>query len=146
MKVFKLLSLVLVLALGAIVNSASAQNVKKSVMHKKEMHKMEKTDNVTVIELTQTDGQFLTDGLDLKPGKYQFRIVNRDVNKEVGFLIQAKADAKGDPMKTAVENSFAQSMIKKGDAEYTGVVTLTKGEYVYSCPINPTPKYSISVK
>jgi len=49
-------------------------------------------------------------------------------------------------MKTAVENSFAQNMISVGKSESTGVVDLTAGEYVYSCPLNPTPKYTITVK
>jgi hypothetical protein len=143
MKILKLV--VLVLTIGFFTNSASAQMSKKADA-KHMMEKKAMSDNVTIIELTQIDGEFITTNLDLKPGQYQFRIVNKDVNKEVGFLIQEKADANKDPMKTAVENSFAKNMIKTGTAEYTGVVTLTEGEYVYSCPINPTPKYTISVK
>lgn len=102
--------------------------------------------DVTIIQLTQVEGEFETQNLDLKPGKYQFRIVNKDIDKEVGFLIQPAADADKDPMKTAVKNSFASEMIKKGEARYTGVVELSAGEYVYSCPLNPTPHYKISVK
>lgn len=130
MNIIKFLSLVLILSVGIFSGNVQAQV----------------NSDVTVIELTQTTGQFDTQSLDLKPGKYQFRIVNKDVEKEVGFLIQAKADAKKDPMKTAVANSFANAMVKKGTAEYTGVVELTSGEYVYSCPINPTPHYTITVK
>jgi len=102
--------------------------------------------DVVIIQLTQVDGEFETQNLDLKPGKYQFRVVNKDIDKEVGFLIQNAADADKDPMKTAVKNSFASEMIKKGEAQYTGVVELGAGEYVYSCPINPTPHYKITVK
>lgn len=102
--------------------------------------------DVTVIELTQVEGAFETEHLNLKPGKYQFRIVNKNVDKELGFLIQKAEDAQKDPMKSAVENSFSTSLIKKGGAEYTGVVDLTAGSYVYSCPLNPTPHYQITVK
>lgn len=102
--------------------------------------------DVTVIELTQTTGQFETQNLALKPGKYQFRVVNQNVEKDLGFVIQKKGDAKKDVMKTAVKNSFTTALVKKGEAQYTGVVTLTAGEYVYSCPLNPTPHYQISVK
>jgi hypothetical protein len=102
--------------------------------------------NVTIIELTQVEGDFETQNLNLVAGKYQFRVVNKDVNKEVGFVIQKAEDEKGDVMKTAVPNSFASEMIKKGEAQYTGIVDLTTGEYVYSCPLNPTPHYKITVK
>lgn len=102
--------------------------------------------DVTIIELTQTTNQFLTQNLSLKPGKYQFRVVNKDVEKDLGFVIQKAADKKGDVMKTAVPNSFTTAMVKKGEAQYTGVVDLKAGEYVYSCPLNPTPHYAISVK
>lgn len=102
--------------------------------------------NVTIIELIQTPGQFTTQELDLKPGKYQFRIVNQNVDHELGFVIQKAEDAKADVMKTALPNSFASKTVKAGEAAYTGVVDLQKGEYVYSCPLNPTPHYSIRVK
>ncbi len=102
--------------------------------------------NVTIIELHQVNGAFTTENLDLKPGLYQFRIVNTEVEKEVGFVIQAASDKDGDVMKTAVENSFASKMINKGEHAYSGVVNLTAGEYVYSCPLNPTPKYTLSIK
>ncbi len=102
--------------------------------------------NVTVIELTQTTGEFTTKELNLKPGQYQFRVVNEDVEKDLGFVIQKAGDKDGDVMKTALPNSFTTAYIKKGEAEYTGVVDLGAGEYVYSCPLNPTPHYRIVVK
>lgn len=119
---------------------------KKDMMKKDMMKKDMMNDNVTVIELKQVEGKFTTENLNLKPGKYQFRVVNDGVQKDLGFLIQAKKDAAADPMKTALENSMTTSLIKNGSAQYTGVVTLGAGEYVYSCPLNPTPKYSITVK
>ena len=103
-------------------------------------------EDVTIIELTQVPGELSTQELNLAPGKYQFRVVNQSVDHEVGFVIQKKSDMKVDVMKSAVENSFTTSTIKKGNAEYTGVVTLTEGEYVYSCPLNPTPQYALTVK
>ena len=102
--------------------------------------------DVTTIELVQTTGQFDTQRLDLKPGKYKFRVVNQGVEKDLGFVIQRAADKDGDVMKTAVPNSFTTAYVKNGTAEYTGVVELKKGEYVYSCPLNPTPHYTIRVK
>lgn len=125
----------------AMTNTLSAQKIEKRM----DKHMSVKSE-VTVIELVQVDGAFTTDGLTLKPGKYQFKITNREVGHEVGFVIQEAVDRDGDVMKTAVENSFAQNMIAKGRTESTGIVELKAGEYVYSCPLNPTPKYSILVK
>ncbi|MDA9774403.1 hypothetical protein N9B82_05545 [Saprospiraceae bacterium] len=102
--------------------------------------------DVTIIELHQTPGAFKTTNLNLLPGKYQFRVVNDDVEKEVGFLIQQAAKKDMNPMETAVDNSFTTKTMKKGEVAYTGVVELTAGEYVYSCPMNPTPHYTINVK
>lgn len=102
--------------------------------------------DVTIIELTQVEGEFETQELNLKPGKYQFRVVNKSVDHNVGFVIQKESDKDGDVMETAVPNSFTEEQVKMGDAQYTGVVDLTKGDYVFSCPLNPTPHYSITVK
>jgi hypothetical protein len=102
--------------------------------------------DVTIIEVTQTHNEISTKTLNLKPGKYQFRVVNKDVDKELGFVIQKASDKKADVMKTAIPNSFTTTLIKKGEAQYTGVVELKAGEYVYSCPLNPTPHYTLIVK
>ena len=101
---------------------------------------------VTVVELTQTPGQFTTERLALAPGQYRFVVANDGVDHELGFVIQRAADKDGDVMATAVENSFATAPIADGETQSTGVVTLTPGEYVYSCPLNPTPHYTITVE
>lgn len=90
---------------------------------------------------------FTTQELNLKPGKYQFRIVNQNVDHELGFVIQKAEDAGKDVMKNNVANSFASKTVKAGEAAYTGVVDFTAaGDYVYICPLNPTPHYKIKVQ
>ena len=101
---------------------------------------------VTVVDLTQTPGAFTTERLELAPGQYRFRVANQGVDHEVGFVIQRAADREASPMETAVENSFTRSTIADGATSETGVVTLAPGEYVYSCPLNPTPHYTIVVE
>ena len=108
-------------------------------------HAMVKAE-VTTVDLTQTPGAFTTERLALAPGQYRFRVANQGVDHEVGFVIQRAADKDASPMETAVENSFTQSTIANGATSETGVVTLTPGEYVYSCPLNPTPHYTIVVE
>lgn len=101
--------------------------------------------DVTIIDLSQTEQEFNVKGLELKEGKYQFRVKNIDVDKDLGFVIQKASDKEGDVMKTAVENSFTTSLIKQGATELTGIVDLKAGEYIYSCPLNPTPQYELHV-
>jgi hypothetical protein len=127
----KLKLIVATLAIAFTSGQAIAQNTAK---------------DVTVIELAQVSGEFTTKELKLKPGKYQFKVMNQGVEKDLGFVIQKAADKDKDVMKTAVPNSFTTNLIKKDAVEYTGVVELTKGEYVYSCPLNPTPQYKLMVE
>ena len=102
--------------------------------------------NVTIIELIQTTGAFQTEQLKLTPGLYQFRIVNKNVDKDLGFVVQNEEDKGLDVMKTAVKNSFTTAYVKKGEAQYTGIVELNSGNYIYSCPLNPTPHYRIIIE
>ncbi len=104
-----------------------------------------KESNVIVINLTQTPNEFDIQSITLEPGKYQFRVTNSDVEKEVGFVIQKESDKNEDVTKTALVNSFTTSLIKKGETQVTGVVELSQGRYVYSCPLNPTPKYILTI-
>ena len=102
----------------------------------------QRAEKVTTVTLVQTQGQFEPQKLDLKPGKYVFEITNKNVPHEVGFYLRKKtADGKGKPL----PNSDA-GHLKTGEAKKTGVVTLKPGEYLYSCPLNPTPHYVITVK
>lgn len=112
------------------------QNVKAQTMEK----------DVTIIELIQTEGQFETQELNLTAGKYQFRVVNKNVDKDLAFVIQKEKNKDADVMETAVPNSFTTAYVKKGEVQYTGIVELKDGNYVYSCPLNPTPHYKLIVK
>lgn len=102
--------------------------------------------DVTIVELIQTEGQFETQELNLNSGKYQFKVVNKNVDKDLGFVIQKEEDKNSDLMETAVTNSFTTAAVKKGEVQYTGIVELKDGNYVYSCPLNPTPHYKLIVK
>jgi hypothetical protein len=117
-----------------------------AILNSANLYAQSKEKAVTVIELSQTPGEFTTKELTLKPGQYQFKVKNQNVDKDLGFVIQKASDKDADVMKTAVPNSFTTELVKKGETQMTGVVTLEKGEYVYSCPLNPTPHYKITVK
>ncbi len=153
---FRLIALVLVLVTLNGFTSLQAQTetmqkkgteMKDNAMHKKDkMDKMAMADHVTVINLSETPGEFNIKGLTLSPGQYRFVVTNVNVDHEVGFVIQKASDAKGDLMATAIKPSFTAAPVGTGATQSSGVVTLTPGEYVYSCPLNPTPHYNITVK
>jgi uncharacterized cupredoxin-like copper-binding protein len=103
-------------------------------------------DNVTTVKLVETPGQFETKSLELKPGKYQFDVTNKDVDHEVAFFLQKETDKGTKEFSTAIANSGLTKTLKLGESAKTGVVELQKGTYVYSCPLNPTPHYVITVK
>lgn len=126
----------------------------------------------TVIELTQTPCQFLesengvdhgfTSGrksdcesinaktgperlakakvLNLKPGKYIFRVTNKNVPYPLGFWLR------GDGLinRARLPSVSGGGLTLGTSKEY--VIELKEGDYVYSCPLNPTPNYKLIVR
>lgn len=97
-------------------------------------------DEPKVIRLDQTSGQFVQAGLNLAPGKYIFEISNQEVGKGVGFYLHMEGD------KEPVAGSDKAGLIKNNEVKRTEIVELKAGEYIYSCPLNPTPDYKIVVR
>ncbi|MGI9501003.1 MAG: hypothetical protein ACR2P3_13275 [Geminicoccaceae bacterium] len=125
----------------------------------------------TVIELTQTACQFVeiegvdhgfssarkadcetingqsgadrlakSETLQLKPGKYVFRVKNENVPYELGFWLR------GDGLvNRATLPSVSGGGLLEG-ATQDNEIELSAGEYVFSCPLNPTPDYKIVVE
>lgn len=77
--------------------------------------------------------------ISLKPGKYVFRIANRDVPYELGFWLRSAS-----ALKRAFLPSVSGGGLLPGKVQ-DYAITLTPGEYVYSCPLNPTPDYVLMV-
>lgn len=100
-------------------------------------------DDVELITLGQVDGAFKVEGLTVSEGSYQFEIANNGVEKEVGFVLVPKG--KYDPS-NHIKAAYVTSPVSNGSSSLTGVVELEAGEYEYFCPLNPTPKYSLTVK
>ncbi len=78
--------------------------------------------------------------LTLKPGAYIFRVTNENVPYQLGFWLRgsgivgrvALPSVSGGGLTTGVTKDYA--------------VTLKAGEYLYSCPLNPTPDYKLVVE
>ena len=98
-------------------------------------------EDVTVVQLSQVPGEYETTELNLPPGKYVFEVTNRNVDKGLGFYLTPATAAD-----QQVANSGLSKLVGEGETARTGVVELTAGEYQYSCPLNPTPHYTITVE
>ena len=83
--------------------------------------------------------------IELEPGTYTFRVTNRDVPYQLGFWIRAADYQPGNPLHKLTKTSVSGGGLGTGQSkDYE--VELEPGEYVYSCPLNPTPDYRIVVK
>ncbi len=126
----------------------------------------------TVIELTQTPCQFLESEngvdrrftsvkksdcesinaktgakrlakakvIDLKPGRYIFRVANKNVPYPLGFWLR------GDGLvnRARLPSVSGGGLTLGSTKDYA--IELKEGEYVYSCPLNPTPNYKLIVR
>lgn len=97
------------------------------------------------VNLTQTDGEFTIKELKLSEGDYVFHIENAGIDHNVGFvLIKEGADAS--KPENHIKNAYVQTPVATGKTEASKTVSLEKGNYVYFCPLNPTPQYKLIVE
>ena len=75
----------------------------------------------------------------LKPGKYVFRVTNKNVPYPLGFWV--RGDGVLNRARLPSVSGGGLTMGKSRDYE----IDLKSGEYVYSCPLNPTPDYKLIV-
>jgi len=78
--------------------------------------------------------------LELKPGKYVFRVANKNVPYELGFWLRG-ASTLG---RVSLPNVSGGGLLPGKSRDYE--IELRPGEYVFSCPLNPTPDYKLVVK
>ncbi|WP_260292603.1 hypothetical protein [Sedimenticola hydrogenitrophicus] len=75
----------------------------------------------------------------LTPGRYVFRVSNKNVPYELGFWLR------GDGLvnRARLPSVSGGGLTTGKTQDYP--VDLKPGEYVYSCPLNPTPDYKLIV-
>ena len=78
--------------------------------------------------------------LELKSGKYVFRVTNKNVPYELGFWLRG-ASAAG---RATLPSVSGGGLMPGKTRDYE--IELKPGEYVYSCPLNTTPNYKLVVK
>lgn len=103
------------------------------------IHVNAQTENV---RLVQVKDAFETTEVTLAAGDYQFEIVNSGVDHEVGFVLVPKGKYEATDH---IKEAYVKAPVSDGSSSMTSVVSLTPGEYEYFCPMNPTPKYSLTV-
>ncbi len=80
----------------------------------------------------------------LKPGRYVFRVTNKNVPYELGFWLRSKGYDWRNPVHKLTKTSVSGGGLATG-ATKDYVAELKPGEYEYSCPLNPTPNYRLVV-
>lgn len=130
----KKLILVLVVALGFSFSSVAQD--------KKEM--ADKMDS-KIIALEQTGGEFTQKGLTVSAGTYVFEVSNNAVDHNVGFVLVKKGADASNP-KNHIQTAYVTKQVATGEKQHSNPTTLEKGEYVYFCPLNPTPQYTLTVE
>ena len=78
--------------------------------------------------------------LRLKPGKHVFRVTNENVPYELGFWLRGDGLISRATLPSVSGGGLTQGVTK----DY--VVDLEPGEYLYSCPLNPTLDYKLVVE
>jgi hypothetical protein len=77
--------------------------------------------------------------LKLKPGSYIFRVTNKNVPYGLGFWLR------GQGLGRLTLPSVSGGGLEKGvTLDYK--ISLKPGNYLYSCPLNPTPDYRLVVE
>ena len=83
--------------------------------------------------------------IELKPGRYVFRVTNRNVPYDLGFWLRSKGYNSANPLHRLTKTSVSGGGLSPGKTQ-DYAVTLKPGEYVFSCPLNTTPDYRLVVK
>ena len=102
-----------------------------------------KAQEVKTVSLEQTKGEFTQKTMTLKEGTYVFEISNKNVGHDVGFVLAPKGMVEAEHH---IKDAYVTSLVKNNTKSTSKKVSLKKGEYVYFCPLNPTPQYTLKVE
>ncbi len=127
-----------ILSIFVIIIAFSLNGNAQDKMMKKEM-------GPKTVTLEQTKGEFTQQNLTLTEGNYIFEISNNNVGHDVGFVLVKKGDDASKP-ENHIKTAYVTNVVKNNTKGQTNITTLEKGEYVYFCPLNPTPQYTLTVE
>lgn len=92
---------------------------------------------VKTIQLEQVPGEFTQKTLTVSEGTYVFEIANKGVDHNVGFVLVEKGKDVSKP-ENHIQTAYVTAPVGTNSSQTSNPTTLTKGEYVYFCPLNPT--------
>ncbi len=101
-------------------------------------------DCIAINKRTGADRLAKAPTLELKPGKYVFRVTNKDVPYELGFWLRERDYNFLNPLHKLTKISVSGGGLATGKTQDYAVEP-EPGEYLYSCPLNPTPDYRLVV-
>lgn len=99
--------------------------------------KMMKDEMTKKITLEQTKGEFTQKQLTVNAGTYVFEIDNNNVGTDVGFVLVRKGADISNPA-NHIKTAYVTKAVANNTTGHSNPTTLTKGEYVYFCPLNKT--------
>jgi plastocyanin len=95
------------------------------------------SNKVKTIALEQTPGEFTQKTKTVSEGTYVFEIANNGVDHNVGFVLVEKGKDISKP-ENHIQTAYVTSPVGTNKTQISQPTVLTKGEYVYFCPLNPT--------
>jgi plastocyanin len=125
----KKLIAIVVIALGTVFST----NAQDKMMKKDKMM----GETFKVIALEQISGEFIQKGLTVSEGTYVFEISNNAVGHNIGFVLAKKGSDLSNP-ENHIQTAYVTEQVANGQKQSSKPTTLTKGQYVYFCPLNPT--------
>lgn len=96
------------------------------------------------ITLEQTPGEFTKRQLTVSEGTYVFEIVNNGIDHNVGFVLVEKGKDISKP-ENHIQTAYVTAPVATDSKQNSKPTVLSKGEYVYFCPLNPTATDNILV-
>ncbi|CCQ73174.1 hypothetical protein [Magnetospira sp. QH-2] len=104
-----------------------------------------KADCLAINAQGATDRMAAVKPMALKPGEYIFRVKNGNVPYELGFWLRDKDYDWRNPLHKLSKTSVSGGGLTPGTTkDYK--VSLKPGDYLFSCPLNPTPDYPLIVR
>ena len=99
--------------------------------------KMMKDGSSKTIALEQTKGEFTQKQVVVSEGTYTFSIANNNVGSDVGFVLVPKGKDISNP-ENHIKTAYVTKVVANNTTGSSNATKLTKGEYVYFCPLNKT--------
>lgn len=122
-----------IVVVALVFGALFSMNAQDKMMKGEKMAK----ESIGKIALEQTPGEFTQKTLTVKEGTYVFEISNNAVGHDVGFVLVEKGKDINKP-ENHIQTAYVTEVVATGKTQLSKSTKLSKGEYVYFCPMNPT--------